>query len=130
MKSRYAFLIFAVMFTALIGCSHHQEEIPGVEVAKPDVVATASNQPIRVEVSSTGYTPKTIGVKKGESVSLEFHRADGDNCGEKLVFPSLNLERDLPVGEKVLVEITPDKSGELKFTCGMDMFRGKLIVTE
>lgn len=130
MKQRHLLLVLAFAISVLTACSHQHEEMPAVEAPKPDVVATGTNQPIRVEVSSKGYTPKTIGVKRGVTVSLEFHRADGDNCGEKLVFPALNLERDLPIGEKVLVEVTPDKTGELKFTCGMDMFRGKLIVTE
>ena len=130
MNKRNTVLASLFFLVSLAACSHHEEEMPGVEVAKPEVLATSSNQPIRIEVSSKGYTPKTIGVKKGKPVALEFHRADSDNCGEKIVFPSLKLERDLPVGEKVLIEITPEKAGELKFTCGMDMFRGKLLVTE
>lgn len=130
MNSRYAFPSLMLFIMAVTACSHHEEEMPGVAVEKPDVIATASKQPIRIEVSSNGYKPKTIGVKRGERVSLEFYRADADNCGEKVVFKDLKIERDLPVGEKVVIEVTPDKTGELKFSCGMDMFRGKLLVTE
>jgi len=115
---------------AITACAGHHDEMPVAESPKPDVVATTDNQPIRIEVGASGYTPKTIGVTVGQKVSLEFHRADGDNCGEKLVFPDLGIERDLPVGEKVVVEVNPEKSGEFKFTCGMDMFRGKLIVSQ
>jgi len=125
-------LIFPVILSSgiFLGCSSHIEEQEPIEAPKADVIADSTSQPIRVEVAESGYKPKNIGVKKGQKVSLEFHRADGDNCGEKLVFPELGIEKDLPIGEKVLVEITPTKSGELKFTCGMDMFRGKLIVSE
>lgn len=117
-------------FGILVGCSSHEMEMDTVTAPTVDVVADSSGKPIRIEVASNGYNPKNIGVKKGQKVALEFHRADGDNCGEKLVFPELKIEKDLPVGEKVLVEITPTKTGDLKFTCGMDMFRGKLIVSE
>jgi plastocyanin domain-containing protein len=120
-------ILSLIVFTA---CTTHHDELPVVETPKPDVFATTDNQPIRIEVSSSGYTPKTIGVTVGQKVALEFHRTDGDNCGEKLVFPDLGIERDLPVGEKVVVEVIPEKSGEFKFTCGMDMFRGKLIVSQ
>jgi len=36
----------------------------------------------------------------------------------------------LAVGETVVVEFTPTEAGEIAFACGMDMLRGKVIVTE
>jgi plastocyanin domain-containing protein len=127
---KYFALTAFLSITLLFGCSKHHDEMPAVEGPVADVIATEDNQPIRVEVGSSGYSPKNIGVTKGQTITLEFHRQDEDNCGEKVVFPDLKLERDLPVGEKVLIEITAEKSGEIKFTCGMDMFRGRLLVTE
>ncbi len=93
--------------------------------------ANATNIPadaIRITVSSGGYEPGRINVRRGRPVRLAFYRADANNCGGEVVFPALNLRRNLPVGETTVVEVTPRESGELNFTCGMNMFRGALVV--
>jgi plastocyanin domain-containing protein len=69
-------------------------------------------------------------VKKGQPVKLAFYRADADNCGGEVVFSKQNIKKKLPVGETVLVEFTPTEAGEIAFACGMDMMRGKLVVSE
>ncbi len=84
----------------------------------------------KITISKRGYEPKEIVVKKGQPVKLEFFREDGDNCGEELVFPKLNIKKSLPVGASETVEFTPDDSGEITFTCGMDMLRGKIVVSD
>ncbi|MBA3440694.1 MAG: cupredoxin domain-containing protein, partial [Pyrinomonadaceae bacterium] len=101
--------------------------------AEEKVSSTGANQPapadgIKVSVSSAGYTPSRIEVQKGKPIKLAFYRSDGENCGDEVVFPALNLRKKLPVGETTVVEVTPAESGELAFTCGMKMFRGTLVV--
>ena len=76
---------------------------------------------------STRYEPKSIEVKKGQPVKLAFFRADDKNCGGEVVFPELGIKRELPIGETVLIEFTPQESGEIAFTCGMNMMRGKIF---
>lgn len=44
------------------------------------------------------------------------------------MFPSLGINKPLPLNEPIKVMITPAKTGELRFTCGLDMFRGKVVV--
>ena len=83
---------------------------------------------IRITVGSNGYEPARINVRRGETVRLAFYRADANNCGGEIVFPALNLRRALPVGETTIVEVTPRDTGEISFTCGMDMYRGALVV--
>lgn len=95
-----------------------------------DYTVKNSNETVKIEVSSSGYIPKSVAVKKGQPVKLQFVRKDSNNCGDEVVFPTMNLRKSLPVGEVVEIEITPDKVGEIKFACGMDMLRGKLIVSE
>ena len=95
--------------------------------------AANANEPlpadaIKVTVSSGGYEPSRISVKSGQPVRLAFYRADAQNCAGKVVFPSLGLERALPVGRTTLVEVTPQQKSEIAFTCGMSMYRGALIV--
>ena len=95
--------------------------------------AKAANVPsgaTKVTVSSDGYEPSSISVLKGQPVKLAFYRADSNNCGGEVIFAKQKIKKKLPVGETVVVEFTPTEAGEIAFACGMDMLRGKLIVTE
>jgi len=84
----------------------------------------------KITVSSNGYEPSSIPVVKGQPVKLAFYRADSENCGGEVVFAKQKIRKKLAVGETVLVEFTPTEAGEIAFACGMDMLRGKVIVTE
>ena len=98
---------------------------------KADVkVANVPEGAIKITVSGDGYEPASVPVKKGQPVKLAFYRADANNCGGEVVFSKQNIRKKLPVGETVLVEFTPAEAGEIAFACGMDMMRGKLIVSE
>jgi plastocyanin domain-containing protein len=83
---------------------------------------------VRVTVNKNGFTPSTIEVEKGYPLTLIFRRATKEGCGNKVVFPSLNISRNLPVGKNVTVKFTPDKTGDISFTCGMGMMRGSIVV--
>ncbi|MEJ7848239.1 MAG: cupredoxin domain-containing protein [Pyrinomonadaceae bacterium] len=95
--------------------------------------AKAANVPAgatQITVSANGYEPSSVPVKKGQSVKLAFYRPDASGCGGEVVFPKQNITRKLPVGETVIVEFTPSEAGEIVFACGMDMMRGKIVVSE
>jgi len=83
---------------------------------------------IPVEVGAHGYTPGEVSATAGEEVRLVFTRTSDEGCGQQLVFPDLNLRRDLPLGEAVPVDITMPVSGTVAFTCGMGMYRGSVVV--
>ena len=84
---------------------------------------------IQVKVSSAGYEPSKIEVRRGKPIKIAFYRADAENCAGEVVFPSLNIRKGLKVGETTVVEFTPKEKGELTFSCGMGMLNGKLVVT-
>lgn len=75
-----------------------------------------------------GYSPDVIVVKAGQPVRLRFTRQESSSCSETVLFPDFNRSANLPEGEEVAVEFTPDKPGEYGFQCQMGMLRGKLIV--
>lgn len=74
-----------------------------------------------------GYQPAAIVVKAGEPVRLNFTRREASTCGEEVVLPTFGKRAHLPENQTVTVEVTPEKPGEYEFTCGMNMYRGKLI---
>jgi Cupredoxin-like domain len=83
---------------------------------------------ILVRVSSAGFDPSLIPVKAGRRVKLAFFRQDAENCGREVVFPALGIQRELPVGQTVVIDVTPRKTGSLSFSCGMKMLHGELLV--
>lgn len=106
-----------------------------LNIAPADAKNTANNTEIpndatKITVSSAGFEPSSINTKKGQPVKLAFFRKDANNCGGEIVFPKQNIKKNLPVGETVLVEFTPNEAGEIAFACGMDMLKGKVIVSE
>jgi plastocyanin domain-containing protein len=74
-----------------------------------------------------GYQPASIMVKAGRPVRLNFTRREASTCGEEVVLPGFGKRAHLPQDRTVSVEVLPDKPGEYEFTCGMNMYRGKLI---
>ena len=93
---------------------------------KEEVVAVTDSVDITVE---GGYTPNTISILKGVTTKINFTRRDPSSCLEEVVLGDFKIKKYLPLNQKVTVEITPQKKGEFGFSCGMNMFHGKIIVT-
>jgi plastocyanin domain-containing protein len=75
-----------------------------------------------------GYQPASIVVEAGRPVRLNFTRREASLCGEEVVLPEFGRRAHLPEDKTVAVEVTPEKPGEYEFTCGMNMYKGRLIV--
>ena len=83
---------------------------------------------VLVNVSMIGFDPASIAAKAGQPLKLAFFRPNAANCAREVVFPGLGIRKELPPGQTVVVDITPQKSGPLGFECGMKMLKGQLIV--
>ena len=44
-----------------------------------------------------------------------------------MVFPSLGIRAKLPANETVLVNLPALPEGEIRFACGMGMYRGMIL---
>ena len=75
-----------------------------------------------------GYTPEVISVEKGKTTRINFIRRDPNSCLEEVVLGDFKIRKFLPLNQKVTIEIKPQKTGEFRFECGMNMFHGKIIV--
>jgi len=93
---------------------------------KEEVVSVTDSVNIIVE---GGYTPNTIQIPKGKTTKISFTRKDPSSCLEDVVLGDFKIKKFLPLNQKVTVEVTPQKNGEYKFACGMNMFHGKIIVS-
>lgn len=85
---------------------------------------------VRIKVTKNGFSPSSINVEEGFPLTLVFTRTSRQGCGNKVVFSSLGITRNLPVGKAVTVRFTPRKSGNINFTCGMGMYKGLIVVEE
>ena len=89
--------------------------------------AATGTADLQLTVDGTGYHPSSISAPSGKPVRLTITRTSDEGCGQQIVFPSLNIRRDLPLNEPVAVDITMPASGSVAFTCGMDMLRGSIV---
>lgn len=98
---------------------------------KGEAVSVSSNtggvQEIEVTVRG-GYQPSAISVVAGRPVRLNFTRREASTCGEEVVIPGFGKRAHLPQDVTVPVELVPKGPGEYEFMCGMNMYKGKLIV--
>ncbi len=86
-------------------------------------------QYITTSLSSGQYEP--IIVQKGIPVKWTI-RAEAGNingCNNSIVIPKFNVQKDLSAGDNV-IEFTPEKSGEVPFSCWMGMIRSKITIVD
>ena len=83
--------------------------------------------PLSLTVDGSGYQPSALSAPAGKPVRLTVTRTSEEGCGQQIVFPSLELRRDLPLNRAVVVEFTMPETGSVAFTCGMDMMRGSIV---
>ena len=106
-----------------VGAAYLRE---GGEVSAP-VAEVEANGPV-VEITSSGYKPDSVTVEAGKPVTITFIRRTEATCGTDIVFPDLKIDKPLPLNKPVEVTFTPGRGSEIRFTCGMDMLRGKVVV--
>ncbi len=92
---------------------------------KEDIVSVTDSVDITVE---GGYTPNIISVPQGKTTQISFTRRDSSSCLEEVVLPDFKIKKYLPLNQKVTVEISPQEKGEYIYSCGMNMFHGKIVV--
>ena len=88
-----------------------------------------SGDAVDILVADGTYSPSVIAVKSGAPVRLRFLRRDASPCAEKVLFDSLGISADLALDEVTEIVIDAPGPGEYGFTCQMQMYRGRLVVS-
>lgn len=91
--------------------------------------AAGAVQTATISVGEQGYEPSRLTLRAGVPARLTFIRTTDKTCGTEISFPSLDIKRALPLNAPVVIELTP-RTGELAFTCGMNMLKGTIVVSE
>lgn len=84
---------------------------------------------IRVTADEKGFKPSSVTIKKGSPATLVFTRTTDDTCATEVVFPDLNVKRELPKGQAVAITIPTEKEQTLTFQCGMGMYKSSVVVS-
>ena len=84
-------------------------------------------QQIEITVDG-GYSPQIVQLKAGLPAKLIFHRKDPSSCLEEVSLPDFGIIQKLALGQKTTIELKAPKAGSYKYTCGMHMFSGQVVV--
>lgn len=94
---------------------------------RTDGAATENIQTVEMHVTNRGFEPGALKVKAGVPVRWVIQGDQVTGCTSTIVVPSYSISRNLKSGENV-IEFTPQSKGNIAFSCGMGMVRGKFIV--
>ena len=95
---------------------------PALPKADPDARRVA------IQVRKTGYVPNTLAAEAKEEIVLVFKRVEDTECGRFIKVKGTDIKAELPLNQPVEIPVTMPESGELMFTCGMDMMHGIVTV--
>ena len=101
---------------------------PTATEAPAPATTAAEVQTIELKVSGGEYLPASFNVQAGKPVRLNVTRDEKPTCGDVLTIPSQNISKPIPVNQVTTIEFTPQQAGDLEFTCGMNMMKGKIVV--
>ena len=83
---------------------------------------------VEIAVTSEGFVPATVKVKKGEAVKLVVTRKTERTCATEIVMKDFGVNQPLPLDQTIAVTVTPTRPGSYRYACGMDMIAGVLEV--
>ena len=128
--------LFAVPATALAqgcasGCGAAMMSTTTGEPVTPTKTPAKADpkaRKIEVAVTSEGFVPAKIDVKKGERVQLVVTRKTDATCAKSIVIKDQKVNADLPLDKAVTVDVKTDKAGTIPFACPHDMIKGEISV--
>jgi plastocyanin domain-containing protein len=104
----------------------HSEKNPHGDIAEGTVKGGVRT--VEMAVTEDGFVPAKIKAKKGEKLRLVITRKTDRTCATEIVVKDYGIEKELPLDKPVTVELTPTKSGEIGYACGMGHVTGVLLI--
>ncbi|WP_262315123.1 cupredoxin domain-containing protein [Lacticaseibacillus parakribbianus] len=86
-----------------------------------------ASQNVNIEVAG-GYQPQVVVLKAGVPATLTFNRTSAQGCLDVVHSQQLGFETALPLNQPQTVALNTTAAGEYDFSCGMDMFHGKVVI--
>ena len=95
----------------------------GVALGPPKILDT-----VQISVTSSGFSPDVIYAKRGKPLTMVFNRTEEHTCATEVVIAQQNIRRELPLNAQVPIVFMPEKVGDVKFACPMNMVVGTVKV--
>ncbi|MBX3228283.1 MAG: cupredoxin domain-containing protein [Labilithrix sp.] len=83
---------------------------------------------IDVKAKSDGFDPSSVRLNKGAQAVLVFTRTTDETCAKSVIFPELNIKKELPKDKPVEIEIPTTEARTLTFMCGMEMYKSSVVI--
>ena len=109
-------LPIVVVILALAGCGGASRRDAG------------SSGAVSITVTDQGFEPAVVHVAAGRPVKLVVTRRTDRTCAKEFVMTEYKINQPLPLNRPVEITFTPDRTGELRYACGMDMISGTIVV--
>lgn len=122
-----AWTLSLALVAAVAGCKREPASHANHN-ASSDEATVAAGGTVTVRVDGSGYHPARIRAAANSEITLSFLRTTDECCGQQVKIPSLSIQRELPLNQAVAVQVRVPANGQLGFTCGMDMYRGSVVV--
>ena len=100
---------------------------PANNAAQDQPTPSGDYQEVKMAITYSGYQPNVLYIKKGIPVRWIIDGSGITGCTSSIQIPSLRISKNLVRGENIIT-FTPTQTGELPFSCGMQMVWGKFIV--
>ena len=99
-----------------------------VKPAPTSAAATVAGvQVVHMKLTRRGYEPNVLYAKAGVPVRWVIDVVEMSGCTNRLIMPAYKVNKSFKLGENV-IEFTPQRTGEIKFSCWMQMVWGKFVV--
>ena len=85
-------------------------------------------QTAQLAVTERGFEPAQLNLKAGTPVNLVVTRKTDRTCATQIRIKEFGVLKELPLNQPVTVSFTPNKSGPIRYSCGMGMLFGTLNV--
>ena len=86
------------------------------------------HQIVKMDLTYKGYSPNVLSIKKDIPVRWIINVKEMSGCTDEIIMPEYNIKKTLEYGENI-IEFIPKETGDIKFSCWMQMVWGKFIVT-
>ncbi len=84
-------------------------------------------QVINMELSYKGYSPNVLHIRQGIPVRWIINVKQMTGCTDEILLSDYDIRQELTKGENI-IEFLPKGTGEIKFSCWMQMVWGKFVI--
>lgn len=85
-------------------------------------------QNVTIDITSQGYSPSYISVKKGEKITVTLRNTDAYSCAAAFRIPTLGISENVMPNQTKTFSFVPNSEGKIPFSCSMGMYQGVIEV--